>query len=260
MNTKNLSHAYIISARSEEGFAKATQLSAAMLCENPVEGSACGLCRHCKKSLRGIHPDVMVHSRPTDDKGKPKREIPVDSIRAIGATLAILPNEADKKVYIIRDAGAMNAAAQNALLKMLEEPPWFDAFILITENPKLLLDTVISRCVTINLSGEDEAIPAEARTRAEQYLAIVAKADELALVNFANEHGDMSVSQCTEFVCAALQLLTDMLCHRLPDMKIPRKDLMRLTALMRKAQEYLRFNVSTKHLLGLLSVRSIESK
>ena len=79
---KNLSHAYIISARPDEGFEKATELSAAMLCERG-DGRACGVCRHCKKSLRGIHPDVMVHSRPVDDKGKPKREIPVATVRGI---------------------------------------------------------------------------------------------------------------------------------------------------------------------------------
>jgi len=260
MLNNNLSHAYIISARADEGFSKATELAAAMLCENPAEGRACGVCRHCKKSLRGIHPDVMVYSRPLDDKGKPKREIPVATVRTIGSTLAVMPNEADKKVYIIREAGAMNSEAQNALLKMLEEPPWFDAFILVTENPSLLLETVLSRCVLINLCGEEESIPAEARTKAEQYLALVARGDELALVSFANEHEAMSVAQCTEFVSAALLLVTDMLCGRLPDMKIPRKELMRLASLMRKCQEYLRFNVSTKHLLGLLSVRSIESK
>lgn len=257
--SKNLSHAYIISARPQEGFEKATALAAAMLCES--EGQRpCGTCRHCKKSLRGIHPDVMVTSRSTDDKGKSKREIQVEQIRAIGATAAILPNEAEKKVYIIRDAGSMNAPAQNALLKLLEEPPWFDAFILITENPRLLLDTVISRCVMINLNGEEDAPPPEARERGEKYLAIVAKGDELALVNFATANENMSNAEAAEFVKATLLLLTDMLCHRLPDMHLPRKDLMRLVALMKRAQEYLRFNVSTKHLLGLLTVRSIELK
>lgn len=256
MDTGNLSHAYIISARPEEGFSKATELAAAMLCESGA-GQACGECRHCKKSLRGIHPDITVHSRPLDDKGKPKREMTVDQIRDIGSTLAILPNEAEKKVYIIRDAWAMNTAAQNALLKMLEEPPVFDAFILITDHPRLLLDTVISRCVMINLCGEEDVIPAEAREKAERYLAIAASGEELALVSFAEENKDMSVAQCTEFVSAVLMLLTDMLCGRLPDMKMPRKDLMRLAALMQKAQEYLRFNVSTKHILGLLTVRTI---
>ena len=68
----NLSHAYIISAKAEEGFAKATELAAAILCES--EGKRpCSQSRHCRKSLRGIHPDVTVLSRPLDDKGKMKK-------------------------------------------------------------------------------------------------------------------------------------------------------------------------------------------
>lgn len=60
-------------------------------------------------------------------------------------------------------------------------------------------------------------------------------------MNFANANGEMSVAETAEFVKAALLLLTDMLCGRLPDMRIPRKELMRLVALMKRAQEYLRF-------------------
>lgn len=258
--TKNLSHAYIISASPDEGFEKATELAAAMLCEGGELKRPCGVCRHCRKSLRGIHPDVTVISRPTDDKGKQKREIQVDQIRAMVSTALIMPNEADKKVYIIRDAGAMNPTAQNALLKLLEEPPYFDAFVLITENPKLLLETVRSRCVSISLSAEEEVLSPEARGKAEKYLAIVAKRDELALLRFANEQGEMSVADSTEFVKCTLALLTDMLCGRLSPAGIERGELMRLVALMRRAQEYLRFNVSSKQLFGLLSVRSIESK
>jgi len=255
---KNLSHAYIISASAEEGFEKATELSAAMLCEGAALNRPCGVCRHCRKSLRGIHPDVTVITRPLDDKGKPKKEIPVDLVRdRMISTALIMPNEAEKKVYIIRDAGAMNSNAQNALLKLLEEPPYFDAFILVTDNAQLLLETVRSRCVSISLSGEEETVDPMSREKAEKYLAILAKRDELALLSFANEQGEMTVAETTAFVKAALGLLTDMLCGRLPTAGMDRKELMRLVALMRRAQEYLRFNVSSKQLFGLLSVRSI---
>jgi len=255
---KNLSHAYIISASAEEGFEKATDLSAAMLCEGAALNRPCGVCRHCRKSLRGIHPDVTVITRPLDDKGKPKKEIPVDLVRdRMISTALIMPNEAEKKVYIIRDAGAMNSNAQNALLKLLEEPPYFDAFILVTDNAQLLLETVRSRCVSISLSGEEETVDPMSREKAEKYLAILAKRDELALLSFANEQGEMTVAETTAFVKAALGLLTDMLCGRLPTAGMDRKELMRLVALMRRAQEYLRFNVSSKQLFGLLSVRSI---
>ena len=255
----NLSHAYIISAKPEEGFAKATELAAAMLCES--EGKRpCTQCRHCRKSLRGIHPDVTVLSRPLDDKGKMKKEIPIDLLRSTLSTSYIMPNEAEKKVYIIRDAGAIAPNSQGVLLKILEEPPYFDAFILITDNPNLLLETVRSRCVSINLNGEEEGTTPEAREKAEKYLAILAKGDSLALLRFANEQGEMSVADSTDFVKAVSILLTDMLCGRLSAAGLSRKELMRLVALMKKAQEYLRFNVSSKQLFGMLSVCSIELK
>lgn len=256
---KNLSHAYIISAKPEEGFAKARELAAAILCESGNK-RPCGLCRHCKKSLRGIHPDVTVLTRPLDDKGRMKREIPIELLRATLSTAYIMPNEADKKVYIIRDAGAIAPNSQGVLLKILEEPPYFDAFILITDNSNLLLETVRSRCVSINLNGEEDGISPEAREKAEKYLAILAKGDALALLRFATEQGEMSVADSAEFTKAATALLTDMLCGRLPTAGLSRKELMRLVALMRKAQEYLRFNVSSKQLFGMLSVCSIESK
>ena len=256
---KNLSHAYIISAKADEGYRKALELSAAILCES--EGNRpCGQCRHCRKSLRGIHPDVTVLSRPADDKGKVKKEIPIELLRATLSTTYIMPNEAEKKVYIIRDAGAIAPNSQGVLLKILEEPPYFDAFILITDNPNLLLETVRSRCVSINLNGEEEGTTPEAREKAEKYLAILAKGDSLALLRFANEQGDMSVADSTDFVKAVSILLTDMLCGRLSAAGLSRKELMRLVALMRKAREYLRFNVSSKQLFGMLSVCSIESK
>ena len=256
---KNLSHAYIISAKPEEGYKKATELAAAILCESHGK-RPCGECRHCKKSLRGIHPDVIVLSRPLDDKGRMKKEIPIDLVRAMLSTAFIMPNEAEKKVYIIKDAGAIAPNSQGTLLKILEEPPYFDAFILITDNPNLLLETIRSRCVSINLNGEEDSISPEAREKAEKYLAIIARGDALALLRFTTEQGEMSVADSMEFVKAASMLLTDMLCGRLSEAGLSRKSLMRLVALMRKSQEYLRFNVISKQLFGMLSVCSIESK
>lgn len=260
MNGGNsLSHAYIVAARPDEGFAKARELAKAMLCSGTHQ-RPCGICRNCQKADRGIHPDILVISRQTDEKGKPKREIYVEQIRDIVASAAILPNEAEKKVYIIRDAGTMNTAAQNALLKILEEPPHFAAFILIADHAGELLETVRSRCVTIHLNGEEDAPDAEARERAEKYLDIAAAHARISLLSFANENGELSNAEMLEFVRCTKLLLTDMLCARLPDRKLGRAELMRLVGLMDSAEEYLRFNVSTKHVLGMLSVDTIEQQ
>ena len=63
-----------------------------------------------------IHPDVITLGRLEDDKGRLKREIGVDQIRSLSADAYIMPNEAGRKVYLIREAETMNIPAQNAAL------------------------------------------------------------------------------------------------------------------------------------------------
>ena len=87
-----------------------------------------------------------VESLP-DSKGNLKRDITVDQIREISADAYILPNEADRKVYIINEAEKMNLSAQNASLKLLEEPPNGAVLLLCTDNPSALLPTVRSEAV-----------------------------------------------------------------------------------------------------------------
>ena len=71
--------------------------------------------------------------------------IKVDQIRSVAATAYILPSEAEKKVYVLRQAELMNLNAQNAFLKLLEEPPRSAAFILAAPSPDSQLTTVRSR-------------------------------------------------------------------------------------------------------------------
>ena len=254
---KTLSHAYIIAARPDAGFEKAMRLAQTMLCSGAEGTRPCGLCRDCRKVAAGIHPDILVTERQKDEKGKDKREIYVDQVRDIIASAPILPNEAEKKVYIIRDAGSMNAAAQNALLKILEEPPAFDAFLLIADHAGLLLETVRSRCVTLRENGEAEEPGAEAAALAEEYLAAAASGDRLRLIVFANEHGELAGADVQAFVCAAKLRLTDALCGRADSRGLSRKDLLRLTQLMDRAEEYCRFHVGTRHVLGMLAAETI---
>ena len=254
-NASALSHAYLLLAQPEPGYAAARRLAQTMLCEaaDPAQ-RPCGVCRHCRKAEKGIHPDILTVARQTDEKGKPRREIYVDQVRGIVADAVVLPNEAEHKVYILRDADAMNPAAQNALLKLLEEPPRFVSIVLIAAAPRALLETVRSRCVTLHVGGEDVQPPPEARALAEQFLDDAAAGAKVSLLSFANANADRSNAEMTDFVAAARLLLTDMLCGRLPDLRMSRARMLRLAALLRTAEDYLRCNVSTKHVLGLLAV------
>ena len=104
------------------------------------EERPCGGCPGCIKERAGTHPDVYT----AQGTGK-TQAIPVDEIRKICSDAYIIPNEARAKVYVLPDADKMLAPAQNAFLKVLEEPPQNILFLLTCENAQNLLQTIRSR-------------------------------------------------------------------------------------------------------------------
>lgn len=99
------------------------------------------------------HGNLFVVNRPWDSKTKKfKQDIPVDAIRSIGGFLQGTASE-DKegRVVIIDTAGDLNSNAENALLKMLEEPPKRTLMILLSSSPGRLLPTIRSRCLSVVL-------------------------------------------------------------------------------------------------------------
>jgi len=99
------------------------------------------------KIASGGHPDMLVISRPFDDrKGQFKDDIPVDDIRKVAPFLRKTSSDGGWRVVIIDDANTMNRNGQNALLKILEEPPKNALLILVTHGAGGLLPTIRSRC------------------------------------------------------------------------------------------------------------------
>ena len=142
---RGLSHAYILSGPAGSGKRTlADLLSAALVCSGGGE-VPCGACPNCKKALAGIHPDVIT----VEPQGK---ELVVSQVRELRAGAYIRPNEAERKVYRVYQAQAMNTSAQNALLKLLEEGPAYAAFLLLADNAAALLPTIRSRCQTLTLA------------------------------------------------------------------------------------------------------------
>lgn len=169
-----LSHAYLIAGGDGDGRAAlAGRMAAAYLCEG--EDAPCGACRACRKVAAGAHPDV-AYTAPAPDK----QEIGVDQIRALRADAYIRPNEGRRKVYIIDPADAMNPAAQNALLKVLEEGPAYAAFLLCAAQPGLLLDTVRSRCEQLPLPRSKAPADPELAEQAVALAELLLAGDELA--------------------------------------------------------------------------------
>ncbi|MCI8537094.1 MAG: DNA polymerase III subunit delta [Oscillospiraceae bacterium] len=142
---RDLSHAYIISGPAGSGRRTlALCLAQALLCSGSG-ARPCGTCVHCRKAAAGIHPDLIR-------VGGDGKDVKVDAVRSLRSDAYIRPNEGDRKVYLVENAGSMNSSAQNALLKLLEDGPAYAAFLMITGPSETLLETVRSRCVELTLS------------------------------------------------------------------------------------------------------------
>ena len=125
-----LSHAWLLLGEDGEELEKLALYTArALLCSAPGGDKPCDGCPHCRKMLKGIHPDLVTLLRSPD-----ARDITVKQIREFRQEVWITPNEAARKVFLIPEADAMNTQAQNALLKVLEEPPPYAAFLLLGRN------------------------------------------------------------------------------------------------------------------------------
>ena len=251
-----LSHAYIVSAPSREEYLRtARTLAAAAVCTGggPVP---CGKCRACRKAEGGIHPDIITVRRLTDDKGKQKREIGVDQIRQVIGDAYVLPNEAERKVYIIEEAETMNTAAQNAALKLLEEPPKGVILLLCTANPEQLLPTVRSRCAELNRNAGKAERDEDADKLAAAYLKAVASGDRAKLLRWCMENEGLDNRSAAAFTDSARELLADMLCGRRSRMGLTEESLAELLRLMERCGRYLSVNTGVKQLFGLLAVDS----
>ena len=159
--------------------ALAQMLSAALLCSADTI-RPCGTCLSCRKVLDNIHPDCIVYDLSDSENRK------VDAARRLRREASILPNDSDRKVFIITQAHTLNPAAQNALLKVLEEPPRYCFFLLLTSNPSALLETIRSRCTHYRLSPLQETPFNEALlTQFAPYLCALAEKNEFSLMRAA---------------------------------------------------------------------------
>ncbi len=137
-------HAMII--EGEEGLGKKTlakYIAKACLCV--ADNRPCLSCKTCHLIDVGSHPDYQVVSPDGAN-------IKVDQIRALRSEAYFSPLSADGRVFVVDMAHTMNQNAQNALLKVLEEPPKGVTFILLAKSASLLLETIRSRSVILTLS------------------------------------------------------------------------------------------------------------
>ena len=151
VSSGRISHFYLICG--PEGSGKRTLarlLAAAILCRGTHK--PCLSCSACRKVLANAHPDFITVDDPE------KKTVAVDLIRRAKSDIYVQPNEADHKIYLFPRGQDMGIPGQNALLKVLEEPPAYGVFLLLTDNPEKLLPTVRSRCVELRMTGLPETL------------------------------------------------------------------------------------------------------
>ena len=149
LKNNRISHFYLISGPVGSGkHTLARLLAAAVLCRG--QEKPCGACVPCRKVMEGNHPDFITVEDPEH------KNVAVKIIREYREDAFIRPNESEHKIYMI--AQEMGIEGQNALLKILEEPPPYGIFLLLADNPEKLLPTVRSRCVELKMSALPEDI------------------------------------------------------------------------------------------------------
>jgi len=148
-----VSHAYIFDG--EDGAGKKTLADAfamTLQCEKGAK-DACMACHSCKQALTRNQPDI-IYLRPEKDN-----RIGVKDVRSqIVDDVSIRPYSSRYKIYIVNHAERMAEDAQNAILKTIEEPPEYVIIILLTTNSQVLLPTIRSRCITVEVRPVSDEI------------------------------------------------------------------------------------------------------
>ncbi|SEW45631.1 DNA polymerase III subunit delta' [[Clostridium] fimetarium] len=149
-----VSHAYIFNGESGAGKKSLAKVfSKTLQCEAKGD-NPCNECHSCKQAESGNQPDIIwvSHEKPTS--------IGVEDIREqVIGDIQIKPYSSKYKIYIIDEAEKLTLQAQNALLKTIEEPPAYGIIILLTTNADTFLQTILSRCVQLDLKPvRDEVI------------------------------------------------------------------------------------------------------
>ena len=147
-------HAVLIDGGSEkEREDIAYFLAKIYVCGNATESESCNECSSCRKSDERIHPDIIKVTKPDDKKFFRKedvKQIVEDSFQT--------PNEASKRVFILSEMQLMKDDSQNVLLKILEEPPVYTAFIITADNANSIIGTVLSRVSRLRIGESDSDI------------------------------------------------------------------------------------------------------
>ena len=264
-NGKRLSHAYITNGEAVNTIART------VVCSDRTETGPCNICKHCSKSSRNLHPDIT-----TVNKLPNKRYFTIDLIRNLKFDVVVTPNEAQKKAYILNEAHLMNADAQNAFLKILEEPPPHVVFILNTDYSVKLLPTILSRCIQVKADTPSEinsksiaVLPDKSREHDEDDfdLPIVTTAffnaiknGNPAIIEFMFSLDKLSKEQFIDFITSARYEVVKILGSAASyGSQKNIKAIALADKLLIKAHDFLDQNVNVGHISGYICANLIET-
>lgn len=170
-------HAFLISGPKGSGkLTLATEIAAALNCERGEVQSAslpCCECDTCKRIYSGNYTDIKMLEKPRD-----RATIGVDPVKDMREDMFLSATEAQYKIYIIRDAETMTTEAQNALLKVLEEPPSRVVILLLATECDKILTTIKSRVQYVSMARFTEGEITEYLTRASDTARSMAMTDK----------------------------------------------------------------------------------
>ena len=229
---ERLAHAYIVEGSRGSGKRMLAEAAANfLLCREMTGGESCGRCRDCLQFASGNHPDV-IYVQPSKKTG-----YGVDDIREmVLRELEIRPYQSRYKIYIIEAAESMTVPAQNVLLKTIEEPPAYALFFLLTENKDRLLETVLSRCIRLQLQPLS---PAEMR----EFLKRHGRAEREDLIAFAEGSPGRLLQLTDSEAFRDMKRDIENLLDRF--IKTPEHDIIELTSVLEKYAENLEEALAT---------------
>lgn len=170
-------HGILIECQNEvEGEAFASYIANCLVCRGNQK--PCGVCPDCVKTQGKGHPDIFT----TDGKKGKSNTFSVDAIREIRDDAFIIPNESDKKIYVLKNGQNMNEQSQNAILKILEEPPSYVFFIIVTTSKSTMLETVLSRVQVFSLLSDEEKITDKEMTIVKNMVSAIMNVNEIDLM------------------------------------------------------------------------------
>jgi DNA polymerase-3 subunit delta' len=168
-----LHHAWLFAGPGGVGKFRVARWWASLL-KCPQIGACGGACESCRLVAQAVHPDVFETGPAPKEKNavleadkeiERKKSVGIEQSRELISRLALKPTRPGPRIAIMREAGTMTPEAQNALLKLLEEPPGSAVIMLVTDNVGAMLQTVRSRCRHLAFGALSEDEVAEALER-----------------------------------------------------------------------------------------------